>query len=230
MPIYNEEANIARVVTAYQRVLRESGEKYEIILVDDGSTDETKRVLLELAKSLPLKVIDHSKNKGHTQAALSGLRAAKNEIIFYSDSDGQLEPKDFFKLRPLIKGADLVIGWRKERQDPPLRKLFARMLNKVINLLFGVRLHDIDSSFRLIRKQVVDDLLRTDFYFSEGFSAQFTIRVAKRGYKIVEVPVRHYPAGKTSGFLPPRRIFGVAFKMAFDLLRLKRELLYEKTN
>jgi len=224
MPVYNEAPVIERVLRSYRDRLERVGPGSEIIVMDDASTDGTSAILDRLSGEMPLKVLRSPARIGHTASAVRGLAAAKNELIFYSDSDGQFDPGDLDKLLAAIDGADIVIGWRKERRDPLSRLFFASILKQLANSLFGSSFNDIDSSFRLVRRKVANDLLKTDFYFKEGFSAQFTIRAAAKGYRIREVPVKHFPSARGSNFLPPYRTVPVAIRMMSDLIRLKREL------
>ncbi|NPA32170.1 MAG: glycosyltransferase family 2 protein [Aquificae bacterium] len=191
IPAYNEEKNIPILYEKLKRVLDALGEDYEIIVVDDGSTDKTPEVLKELAKKDPrLKVIRFRRNYGQTAAIYAGFEHAKGDVIITMDADLQNDPEDIPRLlEKLSEGYDIVSGWRKDRKDPFLsRKLPSKIANWVISRVTGVPLHDYGCTLKAYRSEIAKR------YRLYGDMHRFLPALAKRfGAKITEIPVKHHP-------------------------------------
>ena len=219
-PFYNEEANIAAQTKQALKIIPQFAEKFEIILVNDGSADKTGQIGQKLAADHPnVVLVSHSKNRGYGGALKSGFRKAKYEWIFFSDGDRQFDLKEIGRLLPLTSRADLVIGYRQKRADTPIRLINAKLFNLLIRLLFGLKVTDIDCAFKLIKKDVVDSLeLKSD---GALISSELLIKAQKAGYKIAQTPVSHYPRkiGSPTGANPR-----VIFKAFYDIFALWREL------
>ena len=219
-PFYNEEANIAAQTKQALKIIPQFAEKFEIILVNDGSADKTGQIGQKLAADHPnVVLVSHSKNRGYGGALKSGFRKAKYEWIFFSDGDRQFDLKEIGRLLPLTSRADLVIGYRQKRADTPIRLINAKLFNLLIRLLFGLKVTDIDCAFKLIKKDVVDSLeLKSD---GALISSELLIKAQKAGYKIAHTPVSHYPRkiGSPTGANPR-----VIFKAFYDIFALWREL------
>ena len=219
-PFYNEEANIAAQTKQALKIIPQFAEKFEIILVNDGSADKTGQIGQKLAADHPnVVLVSHSKNRGYGGALKSGFRKAKYEWIFFSDGDRQFDLKEIGRLLPLTSRADLVIGYRQKRADTPIRLINAKLFNLLIRLLFGLKVTDIDCAFKLIKKDVVDNLeLKSD---GALISSELLIKAQKAGYKIAQTPVSHYPRkiGSPTGANPR-----VIFKAFYDIFALWREL------
>ncbi len=193
-PAYNEEANIALTVEKTVRVVSESPyiKEYEIIIVNDGSTDGTLRVAEQLAEKYnTVRVVDHVYNRGYGAALRTGLSAATKDYVFFTDADLQFDILELQNLLVHIPGNDAIIGYRAPRRDPALRLLNAWGWNKLNRLFFGLRIMDIDCAFKLFKREQVQQLkLR-----SKGamISAETLIRLTRTGATIKEIPVSHLP-------------------------------------
>jgi glycosyltransferase involved in cell wall biosynthesis len=191
IPAYNEEENVPILYEKLKKVLDSLGEDYEIIFVDDGSTDGTYQRLKQLAeKDSRLKVIRFKRNYGQTAAMSAGFEHAKGDVIITLDADLQNDPEDIpLLLEKLKEGYHVVSGWRKDRKDPFLsRKLPSMVANWLISKITGVHLHDYGCTLKAYRAEVVKDLeLFGDMH---RFLPALTKR---RGAKITEVVVRHHP-------------------------------------
>ncbi|WP_448588323.1 glycosyltransferase family 2 protein [Thermocrinis sp.] len=191
IPAYNEEENIPIIYERLKGVLDRMGEDYEVIFVDDGSTDLTYQRLKELAlKDKRLKVIRFKRNYGQTAAMSAGFEHAKGEVIITLDADLQNDPEDIpLLLEKLKEGYHIVSGWRKERKDPFLsRKLPSMIANGLISKMTGVHLHDYGCTLKAYRAEVVKDL---ELF---GDMHRFLPALTKRkGAKVAEVVVRHHP-------------------------------------
>ncbi len=191
IPAYNEEENVPILYEKLKKVLDSLGEDYEIIFVDDGSTDGTYQRLKQLAeKDSRLKVIRFKRNYGQTAAMSAGFEHAKGDVIITLDADLQNDPEDIpILLEKLEEGYHVVSGWRKDRKDPFLsRKLPSMVANWLISKITGVHLHDYGCTLKAYRAEMVKDLeLFGDMH---RFLPALTKR---RGAKITEVVVRHHP-------------------------------------
>ena len=220
VPVYNEEENLEPLIHEIRSVLDPLGKRYELILVDDGSTDGTYGVLSRLHKAEPrLKVLRFKRNFGQTAAVAAGLAYAQGEVIVAMDGDGQNDPKDIpALLEKLGEGFDLVSGWRSPRRDPFWsRRLPSRMANGLISWMTQVKLHDYGCTLKAIRREVAKDL---KLY---GEMHRFIPAIAfERGARIAEIKVHHRP--RRWG----RSKYGIArtFRVILDLLTVKFLLSY----
>jgi glycosyltransferase involved in cell wall biosynthesis len=225
-PCYNEQENVARVVNRAREVLEAMGADYEIIIVDVGSKDSTGVIADELAgkdsrinppNKRRIKVVHHRPNRGYGGALQSGFRAATKKLIFFTDGDGQFDIGEISQLLPMIEKNDIVCGYRLNRQDSFIRKLNGWLWTWLVNLLFGMRIRDIDCGFKLFRREVFDGMHLS----SSGalISAEILARATRRGCKITQVGVHHYPrtAGKQTGASP--KVILRAFKELFGLYK-----------
>jgi glycosyltransferase involved in cell wall biosynthesis len=191
IPAYNEEENVPILYEKLKKVLDGLGQDYEIIFVDDGSTDGTYQRLKQLAeKDSRLKVIRFKRNYGQTAAMSAGFEHAKGDVIITLDADLQNDPEDIpLLLEKLEEGYHVVSGWRKDRKDPFLsRKLPSMVANWLISKITGVHLHDYGCTLKAYRAEVVKDL---ELF---GDMHRFLPALTKRGgAKITEVVVRHHP-------------------------------------
>lgn len=191
IPAYNEEENIPILYEKLKRVLENLGEDYEIIFVDDGSTDRTYEVLKEIAqRDKKVKVIRFRRNFGQTAALYAGFEHAKGDVIITMDADLQNDPEDIPRLLEKMKeGYDIVSGWRKERKDPFFsRKLPSMIANWIISKVTGVYLHDYGCTLKAYKAEVAKS------FRLYGDMHRFLPALAKRfGAKITELPVKHHP-------------------------------------
>jgi glycosyltransferase involved in cell wall biosynthesis len=220
-PCYNEQGNVARVVQKALKVLDGLGADYEVIIVNDGSADETGRIADELAAQHGrIRVIHHPHNRGYGAALQSGFRAATKELVFYTDGDDQFDVAEMPPLLELIRDYDIVSCYRLNRQDPLVRRINGWCWTQLVNLLFGLRLRDIDSAFKLYRREIFDDMPLC----STGalIDTEVLARATRQGCKIVQRGVHHYPrtAGAQTG--ASLRVILRAFR---ELFQLRRQIL-----
>jgi len=217
IPVYNEEESLGKLYDALTRALASVGREYEIICVDDGSTDGSFRFLAKLHRQDPrLKVLSFRRNFGQTAAMSAGFDHAQGEVIVTLDADLQNDPADIsLLLKKLDEGYDIVSGWRHQRQDNPLRVFPSKVANRLISILSGVRLHDYGCSLKAYRREVIGNIrLYGDMH-------RFIPAVAKQvGAKVAEVRVRHHPRrfGKSKyGFSRILKVFLDLFLLKFLL-------------
>ncbi len=218
-PAYNEEGEIKNTVLSAKRVLLKIAKKWEIIIVNDGSKDKTGQIAESLSeKDLRIKVVNQS-NKGYGGAVKTGLYDCQHDWIAFTDSDGQFdfgEISNFIEEQKITK-ADLVIGYYKKRQVSKFKIYTSKLWEIAVFILFGLHVTDIDCGFKLIRKSVIDKIPPLESERGAFISSEFLIKAKKAGFKIVEIPVTHYP--RTKGIGTGRNI-NVIIKSFLDLGKL----------
>ncbi|MBI3066853.1 MAG: glycosyltransferase family 2 protein [Deltaproteobacteria bacterium] len=191
VPVYNEEENVEPLIGEINGVLRHLGKRYEIVVVDDGSEDQTFAVLSKLQGEQPtMKVVRLKRNFGQTAAVAAGLTYARGEIVILMDGDGQNDPADIpALLAKLAEGNDLVAGWRFNRRDPFFnRRLPSMIANRLISWTTRVKLHDYGCTLKAMRKEIAKNL---KLY---GEMHRFIPAIAfERGARIAELKVNHRP-------------------------------------
>ncbi|HET8630797.1 MAG TPA: glycosyltransferase family 2 protein, partial [Thermomicrobiales bacterium] len=221
-PAYNDGGTIASMVIEAARACRALTDDYEIIVVNDGSTDRTAAVLEELRALVPaLRVIDHGRNRGYGAALRSGFAAATRELVFYTDGDAQYDPRELVVLLSRMgPRVDIVQGYKIERHDPIFRIIIGRVYHWGVKLLFGLRVRDTDCDFRLIRKSALD---RIELESTSGtICVELVKKLQDSGARFAQVPVHHYHrVHGRSQFFNFKRLWATGM----NLLRLWIELV-----
>lgn len=224
--VYNEAEVIEEVVRDIHREVVARIPGSELVIAEDGSTDGTKEILARIVPDLPgARLVQGTERKGYTRAYKDALRACRHGLIFFSDSSGKHDAKDFWKLAARIDEADMVIGIKADRRDPLYRVAMSRVFNFLVSRYFGHRFRDINSGFRLMRREAIAPVLEENWRMKHLINFEFSLRVLGRGARVVEVPVRHSPRrhGPSRG-LPLRKI-PEAIAMALHAFpELKREM------
>jgi glycosyltransferase involved in cell wall biosynthesis len=206
-PCYNDAASIAEMVLTAAEALRLLTNDYEVIVVNDGSQDDSADVLIDLQQRCPyLRVVTHETNRGYGGALRSGFGAATKELVFYTDGDAQYDPSEIASLfAELSIDVDVVQGWKIERRDGFHRKVIGRAYHHFVRCAFGLHIRDVDCDFRLIRNRVLRSLALTSD--SGSITVELMARIERAGFSIAEVPVHHYPRPYgSSQFFGVRRI------------------------
>ena len=223
-PAYNEEADVEDVVREGLAVLPRFTDDLEVIVVDDGSTDQTGAIADRLAREdARVRVVHHKPNRGYGGAVRSGLSSATKPYVFFTDGDRQFRLEDLERLLPLIDGADVVIGWRIKRADPPKRRFIAWVYNRLIRVLFLAPVRDVDCAFKLFRRDVFERVplsrVRSNGAF---FSPELLLVLRAGGVRIAQVGVRHFARARGEEKGAPLRVVLRAMR---DLLLLRLRLL-----
>ena len=222
IPVFNEEENISPLCEKLTSVLNRMGKDYEVIFIDNGSSDETLSLLRPICKKDPrIKFVSFSRNFGQTSALTAGIDLSKGKIIIPMDGDLQNDPEDIPRLLQKIEeGYDVVSGWRKDRKDPFLkRRLPSLIANRIISFMGGVRLHDYGCTLKAYRR----DILKNIRLYGEMH--RFIPVYAKWvGARVSEVPVNHLPRKFGSSKYGVNRVF----KVILDLMVVKFLLSYSQ--
>jgi glycosyltransferase involved in cell wall biosynthesis len=226
---YNEEKTVEKAVSSAVAVAKKVSKKYELIIVQyKGSTDNTDKIIRKLAtKNKNMRIIYQPiDQKGYGVALRMGLEAAKMDYIFYTDADDQFDILEMPKLVPLINVFDIVSGYRMKRMDPFGRILTAKVYRILLRILFGLKMRDIDSAFKLYRQNIFKKFkIKSAGGFVDG---EILIKAKNHGFKIKEIPVHHYSRllGKSNygtGLIKPGVVIDVLkeIKMLWSELRKK---------
>ncbi len=204
LPAHNEVENIRWLLPHLAETLPALAERFEVVVVDDGSTDGTGEMATALAAELgmDLRIVRHPRKSGYGKTVGDGLRAARLSYVAFTDADGQFEVADFAQLIPLLDNADLVGGWREERNDAAMRSVVSWVFNTLILVLYRLPYRDIDCAMKVMRREVLDSvqinarsaLINTELYYKARYA----------GWRIAQHPVAHHPrrAGRRSGARP----------------------------
>jgi glycosyltransferase involved in cell wall biosynthesis len=193
-PAYNDAPALPRLLARTFAVLHSHIDDYEVIVVNDGSSDETAEVLASLQRQYGprLRVITHPRNRGYGGALRSGFEAAGKEFVFYTDGDGQYDPEEISHLIARMKPeVGLVNGYKIQRNDPLHRIWIGNYYNWFARALFRIRIRDIDCDFRLIRRKLLDSIRLTST--SGTICVELVRKLELSPWRVEEVPVHHYP-------------------------------------
>ena len=192
-PAYNDQHTIEGIVRTVAEEMRKVTTDFEVLVVDDGSKDDTGMILDRLAAELPfLRVIHHERNLGYGAALITGFKNAKKDLIFYTDGDGQYDVRELHNLlAQLGLNIDLVNGYKVKRADAWYRIWIGAMYRRAMRWAFRLSIRDVDCDFRLFRRYIFDTISL------ESRSGVICVEMAKKfelaGFRMVEVPVSHYP-------------------------------------
>ena len=231
-PAYNDAGTIASLVIRSVQVAGTLTPDFEVIVVNDGSRDDTPRILDELAHIYPqhVRIVHHQVNRGYGGALRTGFATAAKEYVFYTDGDAQYDPAEIAVLWPqMTDQVDWVNGWKISRSDPLHRIVIGRIYHHTVKLLFGLKVRDVDCDFRLMRRRIFD-VVRL-----EKNSGVICLEMMKKfqdaGFRVAEVPVHHFHrAYGKSQFFNFRRIFrtGIDVMKLWWALVVRREHLREQ--
>ena len=185
-PIFNEQENIDRLIKTVEKVLTKNFKTYEILLINDGSTDNSKEIL-DSIKNKNIKVIHFQKNCGQTAAIAAGFKYAKGTITATIDADLQTDPEDILTLYPYLENYDMINGKRASREDGLIRKISSLVGNGIRNLITGDDISDTGCPLKLFKREVVKS-----YYLYEGMHRFLPTLAKMNGFRVIEVPVKHY--------------------------------------
>lgn len=197
LPAYNEEENIIPMIDKVNTFMKTLPTPFEIIIVNDGSRDNTKEIVNRLVEqNSTVRGIHHPTNYGYGVALRTGFKAAKKDWIFFTDSDMQFDISEITKLMKKAPEAEIIVGYRKNRQDPFFRILNANLYKLSLRLLFGLNIKDIDCAFKIFSKEII---IRNPLYANGALiNAELLIKAKRANYRIIQVGVTHYPRVKGS--------------------------------
>lgn len=223
-PVHNESFIIEHTLRTYFHSFNGKIKDFEVIVVEDGSTDDTKTVLQRLEEELPIKLFMFEERLGYQEAIVRAISQATKPWLFIVDSDYQFAAIDFWKLEPYRDSHDIILGMKFPRKDPFHRIFLSKCYNILLRFFFQVPYQDMDTGFRLIRRDIALEIASTVRHMS-FFTAEFVVRAHHLKYKIIEVPVKHYERkiGSTTIFYNTK-LLKICIDQLFGIYKLKKEL------
>lgn len=215
-PCYNEAENVGPMMEQAVKVGEGYGIDYEVIVVDDGSSDRSAEIVRNwTAKNPRVRLVRHEKNLGYGAALRTGLKAATKDLVLLTDGDNQFHLSDIEKLFTKIDSCDVVVGHRQDRRDKSYRRLNGFLWTQMSRMLFGLQVRDIDCAFKLFRRKCLENLeLRSDYLL---IHAEILARLKKKGARIEEIGITHYP--RFAGTATATRLWPM-LKSVGELVRL----------
>ena len=223
LPTYNEEKNLKNTVLSVKETLSKVVPIWELTIVNDGSSDKTREIAENLVNNdSHIRLINHEINRGYGASLKSGFYNAKYSWIAFVDSDGQF---DFSEITAFLEKqekteADLVIGYYKKRKVTFFKIVTSKAWEFLVYILFGLKVKDVDCGFKLISKKVIEKIPKLESERGAFISSEFLIKAKKAGFKIVEIPVTHFPAGRVG----TGRKLNVIIQSFVDLIKLWKKL------
>jgi glycosyltransferase involved in cell wall biosynthesis len=226
IPCFNEQENVPTLLARVEAALRQVGRPFEVLIIDDGSTDDTPTLLAEEMAKLPwLRVIRMARNGGQSAAFEVGFDAARGDVIATIDADLQNDPEEIPRLLPLLdeRKVDMITGWRKDRQDTPFRRWQSRQANRIRNWITQETVNDSASSLKIYRARAIKGIK-----LFRGAHRYFPTLVKMRGGTVYETPVKHSHrfAGTAKYGFRNRAFVGIADLFGVRWMK-KRYLKYE---
>jgi len=200
MPARDEQENVESAVGEVKSVLSRLADRFEVIVVDDGSKDRTGEMVQRLASEDPrVRLVRHETSRGYGAALASGLYAAQMRYIFFTDADRQFLVAELEKLTVHLAQSRMVVGFRAQRQDPWLRRVYGRLFTMKVNLLFGLNARDVNCAFKVFERSIIED----HRFMSKGalINAELLAVAKSKGVEPIQVAVSHFPrkAGQQTG-------------------------------
>ena len=216
-PAYHDEKNLPVLIPRVHQFLSKVTNKFEILIVHDGSPDRTGEVADRLAERFPsVRVIHHPENLGYGATLRDGFLAARYDYVMYTDGDNQYDVNEFLPYLQLLKTADVLSGYVTEKAVSPRRKVQSAVYNWLVRTLFRVRCRDIDCAMKIYKREVIQSISITST--SCFIDAEMIIKARKNGFKIVQFPVTHFP--RTEGLASGSKM-SVIMATVKDLLRYR---------
>jgi len=229
MPVYQNEKIEVQIRAIHVKIVKPFKKigPVEIIVAEDGSTDNTRKILKSIKKKYNLTLNLCNKRRGYIKAAKEIYAQAKGEYIFFTDSDGEHDPEDFWKLWTKFnkEKLDLVVGYKKDRK-PYYRTIISKFSNVLLGIFFGVWLKDANSGFRILKNKVAKRIIPLTGTLTRAYNAETFVYAKQMGYKYGELPTKH--TYQPSLALPLSGMPKTILKGIFDLFKLKFKLLTSK--
>lgn len=224
MPFYNEEELVEDVVENTVSELERLDLDYELILVDDGSSDSTPEIVDRIdGEKQKVRAVHHPENEGYGRALATGFETAEKPLIFYTDGDGQFDISELEKFLEDIENSDIVAGFREDRQDGFMRRLTGQGFNSLAQFMLPIEVQDIDCAFKLVRSEVLENI---ELETQRTVDAELLAKAAANGFRVKELPVEHYE--REDGESEAEGLIGVRFTLILksieELWQIRRSI------
>ncbi len=227
IPVYNEVNSIGKVIEdIYDKIIKEFPKKAEVVIAEDGSIDGTKEFLAKLQVEKKFRLISGKERKGYNLALKDALALTQGKYVFMCDSGGAHEIGDFMKMYQYVNDYSIVSGFKKKRGDPLYRIILSKIYNAYVSILFVHKFYDIDSGFKIYRKEALDQVLPGVKVLKECISTEIVLRIFQNGGKIKEVPVIHYKRnfGGPAKTFSYKKLPKIVIRLFIDLLKLRSKI------
>jgi len=224
-PVYNEEKNIYSTIKDFFTEYENSELSISFIISEDGSTDDSIKIIQDLKKTYDIKLISSPIRKNYTDAVLIGLRDASSDIVSFVDSDGQYDPKDLNRLFEKLQPGKVIIGYRYPRVDNIFRLLISGSFKKLYKFLLKIDLQDPSCGYFMAYRSDIEEIINKKEigFIKEGFWWEFYAWCIKKNLEIVEVPIKHFNRKYDNTVVfRPRKIPGIAYRNIKGLIELKK--------
>ena len=218
---HNEEKNIDYEIESINKNILKKIKKHEFIVVEDGSIDKTKEIILRKKKKIKFKYSTSKKRRGSKDAMLDGLKAAKGDYVFVTDSGKKFNFKDFWKMYKHINKYDCISAFRTNRKDQFYRIILTRLFNYFLKFTLGSKFKDCDSGFKIYNNKMLKRLLKKNIINPNFISAEICIKIQYLGYRFKEIPINYYQRNEASKATPVYKIpsYIINFLLCFNRLR-----------
>ena len=226
-PVYNEEKNIYSTIKSFFIEYEDSDFEISFIISEDGSTDNSIKIIKELQKDYEIKLLSSRERKNYTDAVLIGLRSSSSEIVSFVDSDGQYDAKDLKRLFNELKPGRVVLGYRHPRVDNIFRLLISGSFKKLYEILLKIKLNDPSCGYFMAYRKDIEAIINKEGIglIKEGFWWEFYAWCFKRNLEIVEIPIKHFNRKYDNTVVfKASKIPGIAIRNIRGLLKLKKVL------
>ena len=226
-PVYNEEKNIYSTIKDFFTEYENSEFSISFIISEDGSTDDSIKIIQNLKKTYDIKLISSPVRKNYTDAVLIGLRDASSDIVSFVDSDGQYDPKDLNRLFEKLQPGKVIVGYRYPRVDNIFRLLISGSFKKLYKSLLKIDLQDPSCGYFMAYRSDIDEIINKKEigFIKEGFWWEFYAWCIKKNLEIVEIPIKHFNRKYDNTVVfRPRKIPGIAYRNIKGLIELKKVL------
>ncbi len=222
---HNEEKTIKdEIENLYNKIVKKFSYDYEVLICEDGSTDNSKNIINSLKKNYDYKIIGSVARKGVSQAMQDAFKVAKGEYIFFTDAGKKFEFDDFWKLYSEAKDNDLVSGLRVNRKDQKYRIFLTYMFNLFLKFFLKSKFKDIDSGFKIFKRSPLIEILNKKPLNSDFLSAEICLKFQYKEFKVKEVRVDYFQRNEVSKALPIYKIPSLIFRFLLNFNKLKKEL------
>ncbi|MAH02723.1 MAG: hypothetical protein CMI70_02900 [Candidatus Pelagibacter sp.] len=221
---HNEEKNIGHEIDLVKENILDKLEDYEFIVVEDGSIDKTKEIILEKKKKLNFIYSTSDKRRGVKNAMLESFRISSGDYIFFTDCGKKFDFKDFWKLFGLINKYDLISGLRTSRKDQFYRIILTKIFNYFLNVTLKSKYKDIDSGFKIFNRKALQKATAIISNNSNFLSAEICLKIQYYKFKFIEVPINYYQRNEVSKALPLYKIPKLIFNFLINFFELRKQL------
>lgn len=220
LPVYNEEDNIEKITNSIIELFQKKKiTRYNIIIAEDGSTDNTKKILFSIKKNEKIKVISFSERLGYTKSILNAIQLSKSKFLIFLDSDGQHEVNDIINFIRLANN-NLIIGYRKKRSDSIGRVILHNLARKFISFFVKLRMRDASCGFIFVDRELMNKISKHIGYTESCFWWEFSIIVSKMRLNFIEREITHHKRILGTGFFKLKDLFRLFFKEFSGLVKL----------